>query len=610
MRLLAATVLALLLATPAAADYEAGRRALEAGHTDIAIAEWQSAAVSGDREAMLALGRLHAQGLGVLQDYVEAHKWFNLAASRGAVEGVQERDALLAFMTPGQIEVAQRRAAEWLAEAAPPEGTAQPTITAEPGASEPAEQAAAEPVAEADPAPPSPEEIREAQTLLAELGYAPGAADGKWGPRSVRAYAAFLGESALPAEEGLSPEGLQAMRDEAYRRREEQQAAAPLPADSASAAADAGAAGTTLSTTGPSTAETIATVANLVIQGLQAYQLAKLARDAESFALVAPELQTLLTKMLTGLSASDLSDKGDASVALGALTPQERGQLSTLLEDDRALPAETRAALSDALGATSASSVAFDPKCADLPGQYLDENHAECWVEFENQPGCFRWTTHYHSDQNHRWSGQCRGGIAEGQGTLSETAGSNHDAWEGTGTLSGGKLNGRWIEQWADGDRSDAEYRDGKVNGFGTYTTADGYRYEGEWRDSKKNGRGIETWADGDRYEGEFVDGKRTGQGTYLYPGGSRYEGEWRDGKRTGQGTYFYPSGTRYEGEWRDSKRNGRGTEFFYDGSRFEGEWRDDKRNGRGTGFLSDDEPWRTCEFRNDEAVDGTCTYH
>ena len=42
----------------------------------------------------------------------------------------------------------------------------------------------------------------------------------------------------------------------------------------------------------------------------------------------------------------------------------------------------------------------FGPKCVELPGQYLSESHAECWEEFEDQPGCHWWTDHYHSDQN------------------------------------------------------------------------------------------------------------------------------------------------------------------------------------------------------------------
>ncbi len=55
--------------------------------------------------------------------------------------------------------------------------------------------------------------IREAQELLAALGYAPGPADGQWGARTGSAYAAFLRDAGLPPEEALTPEALRAMRE-------------------------------------------------------------------------------------------------------------------------------------------------------------------------------------------------------------------------------------------------------------------------------------------------------------------------------------------------------------------------------------------------------------
>ena len=67
-------------------------------------------------------------------------------------------------------------------------------------------------LAQADPGPPPPRAIREAQALLAELGYAPGPADGKWGPRTGRAYQAFLRDADWPPAERLTPEALRAMR--------------------------------------------------------------------------------------------------------------------------------------------------------------------------------------------------------------------------------------------------------------------------------------------------------------------------------------------------------------------------------------------------------------
>ena len=192
------------------------------------------------------------------------------------------------------------------------------------------------------------------------------------------------------------------------------------------------------------------------------------------------------------------------------------------------------------------------PICAQLPGQYLGENHAECWEEFENQRGCHWWSHHFHSDRTARWSGRCDEGLAEGRGTLSVSAGSEHSSYEGTGRFSGGKGNGRWTGTYADGTRFEVEYRDGKANGYGSVTYANGNRYEGEYRDDKRHGRGTFTFADGDRYEGEYRDGKRHGRGTFTFASGARYEGAFRDGKAHGWGKVTTSGGETYSGEWRD----------------------------------------------------------
>ena len=111
---LAVLLMAAVVSAPSArADYEAGQRAWEEGRPDVALTEWRSAAASADRRAMLALGRLFVQGAGAPQDYVEAHKWLNLAASRGEAAASKERDALAAKMTAEQVATAQARAAAW-----------------------------------------------------------------------------------------------------------------------------------------------------------------------------------------------------------------------------------------------------------------------------------------------------------------------------------------------------------------------------------------------------------------------------------------------------------------------------------------------------------------
>lgn len=70
--------------------------------------------------ALLTLGRRYADGRGVPQDYVTAHMWANLAASRSAGEqretAVKLRDAVAEALSKEALAEAQRRAREWNAQ--------------------------------------------------------------------------------------------------------------------------------------------------------------------------------------------------------------------------------------------------------------------------------------------------------------------------------------------------------------------------------------------------------------------------------------------------------------------------------------------------------------
>ncbi|MEN9873735.1 MAG: hypothetical protein RL186_632 [Pseudomonadota bacterium] len=70
--------------------------------------------LDGDAADLFQLGLSHATGIGADVDYVEAHKWFNIAALRGDCEAKQRRQELTAMMTQSQVSAAQRAAREWL----------------------------------------------------------------------------------------------------------------------------------------------------------------------------------------------------------------------------------------------------------------------------------------------------------------------------------------------------------------------------------------------------------------------------------------------------------------------------------------------------------------
>ena len=74
-----------------------------------------SAAEKGDAFAQSQLGLRYAKGEGVAQDYVQAHKWVNLAAADGDVEAAKSRDVFAKLMTAEQVAEAQRLVREWTA---------------------------------------------------------------------------------------------------------------------------------------------------------------------------------------------------------------------------------------------------------------------------------------------------------------------------------------------------------------------------------------------------------------------------------------------------------------------------------------------------------------
>lgn len=75
--------------------------------------KFENAAEYGAPEAQFHLGLLYSTGQGVDQDYVIAHKWFNLAALQGSDEARRFRREIALDMTPQEIARAQRLARGW-----------------------------------------------------------------------------------------------------------------------------------------------------------------------------------------------------------------------------------------------------------------------------------------------------------------------------------------------------------------------------------------------------------------------------------------------------------------------------------------------------------------
>ena len=72
-------------------------------------------AEAGESVAQMQLGLLYSTGQkGAPLDYIEAHKWLNLAALRDNNEAKRLRSELADVMSREEISEAQRQAREWV----------------------------------------------------------------------------------------------------------------------------------------------------------------------------------------------------------------------------------------------------------------------------------------------------------------------------------------------------------------------------------------------------------------------------------------------------------------------------------------------------------------
>ncbi len=106
------------LTAPAWAGFDDGVAAYQRGDYATTLREWRPLAKQGVAEAQYVLGVAYYNGQGVPQDYVQAHMWFILAASRfppgeDRDKAVENRDIVAKRMTPAQISEAQKLAREW-----------------------------------------------------------------------------------------------------------------------------------------------------------------------------------------------------------------------------------------------------------------------------------------------------------------------------------------------------------------------------------------------------------------------------------------------------------------------------------------------------------------
>ena len=83
---------------------------------DMVLAAALASAAAGESDGLYDLGVAFSTGShGAPCDLIEAHKWFNLAATQGHEAAADCRADISDEMTAREIAEAQRRAREWIA---------------------------------------------------------------------------------------------------------------------------------------------------------------------------------------------------------------------------------------------------------------------------------------------------------------------------------------------------------------------------------------------------------------------------------------------------------------------------------------------------------------
>ena len=76
--------------------------------------DWERAADAGHPGAQFHLGLMYATGEEIPLDLVLAHKWLNLAATRGSGDATTLRAEITSEMSRKDVMTAQRLARDWL----------------------------------------------------------------------------------------------------------------------------------------------------------------------------------------------------------------------------------------------------------------------------------------------------------------------------------------------------------------------------------------------------------------------------------------------------------------------------------------------------------------
>jgi hypothetical protein len=146
------------------------------------------------------------------------------------------------------------------------------------------------------------------------------------------------------------------------------------------------------------------------------------------------------------------------------------------------------------------------------------------------------------------------------------------------------------------GDRYEGMYFAGNRQGTGSYTYAGGVDEDGQmmpggiflgdWLKGRMHGKGILAYTDGEYFIGNWKHDKKDGLGTYMWGtssgdvAGDKFEGHFKNGNCDGYGRTLFNDGGWHKGSYRNGKMHGSGVMQTSDGWEYSGNWSKDELHG------------------------------
>ena len=98
-----------------AENFKEAAEAYAATNYSVAIEKFTQLAEKGHVEAQEKLGLIYSRGQGIERDWVQADKWFSIAAASGKETSVNNKKVVEVHMPPEKVAEANALAQEWLA---------------------------------------------------------------------------------------------------------------------------------------------------------------------------------------------------------------------------------------------------------------------------------------------------------------------------------------------------------------------------------------------------------------------------------------------------------------------------------------------------------------